>query len=82
MHKITKFYSIRTLIFYRMKLSVLIVEGILKFKKFLIPDIPPKNARRLILCHLKMAVFTRSAFVLSGSSYFSLKFHMKQSIIG
>ena len=41
-----------------------------------------KNARRLICCRINMTVLTRSAFIFSGSSYFNLKFGIKQSEIG
>ena len=41
-----------------------------------------KNARRLIRCKLKTTVFTRIDFIFSESSYFNLKFGIKQSKIG
>ena len=44
--------------------------------------VPKKNAQRLIQCELKMTAFTRSAFIFSESSYYKLKFGIKQSKIG
>ena len=43
---------------------------------------PEENAQCLIWCKLKMTVFLRSAFLFSKSSYFNLKFEIKQSKIG
>ena len=40
-----------------------------------------KNARSLIWCKLNRTVLTRSAFTFSESSYFNLKFGIKQSKI-
>ena len=42
----------------------------------------PKKRRRLIWCKLGTTVFTLSTFILSVSSYFNLKFGIKQSKIG
>ena len=43
-----------------------------------LPGVPKKNAHRLIWCKLKKTVFTRSTFLFSESSYFNLKFGIKQ----
>ena len=45
-------------------------------------DCTKKNAQRLIWWKLKTSVHTRSAFIFSESSYFNLKFDIKQSKIG
>ena len=43
---------------------------------------PKKNFNFLISCKLKTTVLTRSVFIFSESSYFSLNFGIKQSKIG
>ena len=43
--------------------------------------VPQKNAQRLIWCKLNATLSTRSTFIFSESSYFILKFGIKQSKI-